>query len=380
MTTHFTHRGRRYRLVTRAETPGASWYLEYQTRGRRFRQSLETPVKSLAVEKAKLVLAAAEAGNLELARAAIGGRAPRATSTVADVVAWSERTILGCSEATRERYVNCLRLVLRGTVGEGYATRTLAEVLTPATVRAWTRASQAKAAAQPDQESSNRVLRSANSILRQAIALFAPRYCGHMRDAGLVLPSLDEFRAEVSMQRFRDVRKREWRPPTEEVIARTIEAWRASATKDRNLYLAVWLMLSCGLRIGEVAQARWGWVQPALLLGSARVKNRTGQIRLTPLEPYWSEGRATTAAWADSAPAAEDLILTGTDTERREAVFRRISAMLRGCGWESQKTNHALRALCGCWATRERGIYGAQQLLRHSSVLITETAYQWVLQ
>lgn len=375
-TTHFTHRGRRYRLATRAETPGAAWYLEYQQHGERVRRSLETPIKSAAVAKAKVWLDAREAGSLDAARALLGG-GRATTSTVQQMIDWAERTILGCSENTKRRNLNCFRLILRRTVGDGYAARPLAEVLTPATVRAWTRDAQSRSAAQTEQEAANRVLRSANSIMRQAVSLLAPRVVGHMRDGGLVLPPLDEFRAEVENQRFRAVAVREWRPPGQDVIDRTLAAWRVSAGRDRNLYVAVWLMLSCGLRIGEIAQAKGAWCTPRELVGAAHVKNHTGQIRVTPLEPYWSEGYRELNGLI--ALGHEHLLLEGTDTERREGVFRRISAMLRDCGWESTKTNHALRALAGCWVARERGIYGAQQFLRHSSVTITEQHYAWVL-
>ena len=249
----------------------------------------------------------------------------------------------------------------------------------PGTVRAWTRDAQARAAGQPDQEGSNRVLRSANSILRQALALFAPRYVGHMRDAGLVVPDLTEFRAEAQQQRFRGTAKRNWHPPSQEVIDRTLAAWRASADTDRNRYVAIWLELSCGLRKGEISQARWSWVREHELAGSANVKNRTGQVRVQPLEPYWTEGIRTALPELFGPQCADGLLIGGTDTERNEGVFRRVSALLRDCGWESRTTNHALRALAGCWVTRERGIYGAQQFLRHSSVTVTEQHYSWVL-
>jgi integrase len=48
---------------------------------------------------------------------------------------------------------------------------------------------------------------------------------------------------------------------------------------------------------------------------------------------------------------------------------------LRKLGWETRKTNHALRAYSGSQVAIKYGIYDAQAWLRHSTVKVTEDSY-----
>jgi integrase len=201
-----------------------------------------------------------------------------------------------------------------------------------------------------------------------------------MRDAGLVLPDLGPWFAEIKSQRFADCAKGqdEWRAPDDSVIQLTLATWRATRASDPNVFRAMWLMLSCGLRKAEVAQARWEWFRvrdDQLWLhahADCRTKDKTGYILVRPMDPWFAEG------WASRPTPPVGPILTGDDTERTQGVFRRVGASMRDCGWRTQKTNHALRALAGKWAVEARGIYGAQQFLRHSSVLVTERHYGYL--
>lgn len=68
-------------------------------------------------------------------------------------------------------------------------------------------------------------------------------------------------------------------------------------------------------------------------------------------------------------------IITGTETYRTDDLFRAVSAWLRGLGWETMKTNHALRAYAGSQVAMKYGIYEAQIFLRHSTVKVTEQNY-----
>lgn len=376
MTTHqFQHRGRTVTLYLR----GRAWYVRQQRRGQVMVRSLETPLKQAAVNKCKLWLDALDEGNTEAARALMARPGAGGVCTVGDIVAWAETsTAMRCSEASRRSYINCLRLALRQATDTTDPDTLSASVFSPATVRAYYRAATARAAAAGQAEAGS-IKRSANSILRQGSCLLAIRYQGHIRDAGIVLPDLGPWFAEIKSQRFLDCAKGqdEWLAPDQSVIQCTLQTWRMCLPEDGNLFFAMWLALSCGLRKGEISQARWDWFrvrdEQIWLDAECKTKDKTGRILLRPLDPWFQEG------WMHRPTPPVGPILTGEDTEIRQGVFRRVGAVMRDCGWRTQKTTHALRALAGAWAVEGRGIYGAQQFLRHSSVLVTEKHYGYLV-
>ena len=162
-----------------------------------------------------------------------------------------------------------------------------------------------------------------------------------------------------------------WQSPSLEVIDATLEVWRAAWGTDRNVATAIWLALSCGLRLSEIAKVCHEHLTPTgIRMEPDAIQQKSGALGLqvTAIEPYWSEGRA-------QIPPGHGALLTGSDTERRDDVFRRISSLMTGCGWQTQKMAHALRALSGSWVAMRYGIYAAQLFLRHQSVTTTERHY-----
>lgn len=373
---HLRHRGRRYRLSRRTGSP--YWYLQYQSGGKRVNRSTERRALADAKRWASLFLDAQADDNQKAIEALVCRSSEAHCSRVSEILAWAERAPLPIAEVTRRNYVNCLRLFLRkaGLDPE----RVSAAELSDSTVRAYARA--VTSSLRGDQSETASAMRTANSVLHQGAALLSPRYVGHMTDAGLVLPDLEPFRAAVKQHSFRQCAKRDWDAPTPEVIEATLEAWRelGRSRSDPNVYTAIWLALSCGLRAGEIAQARWDWITQRdghpVLDGQANVKNHSGRITVRPINPYWGEG---TVVLAPAGRCGEHGMLDGTSTECHEGVFRRVGKLLRDCGWRTQKTNHGLRALSGCWVAQKYGIYAAQQFLRHSSVLVTEQHYAAML-
>jgi integrase len=150
------------------------------------------------------------------------------------------------------------------------------------------------------------------------------------------------------------------------------------AEQDRNLYLAIGHELSFGLRIGEMAQAKWGWHQVRsgypVLDGAASVKNGSAMIQVRALDPWYShmQFQIDLHNWR-TEPA--DHIIIGSEAYRQDGLYRAISDWLRHLGWETKKTNHALRAYAGGQVAMKYGIYEAQMFLRHSTVKVTEQNY-----
>lgn len=377
MTHHFQHRGRRYRLFTRERAPGAPLYLALRDRGRRRPRSLGTPIKTAAVEKARVIIDSVQSGNLQAARSLLqrnGQASGLACSTIGEVLSWCELTPLGITERTASNYRNCTRLWLR-RAGVADPDGAPVDVLNEGTVRAFVRSVHARTAGL-DQEATRQAQLSANSILHQSSCLFGPRFVGHMRDTGLMVPDMAGFRAAVKAYRFRIGGAGDWHAPEDAVLLTTLRAWRSVREEDWNVFAAMWLALSCGLRAGEIAQARWDWFK--LRKGSiwldteARVKNKTGRILVEPVSPWFWQGYR----WRGERSGR---ILEGDPNETGNEVFRRVSAFLSGCGWRTVKRTHALRAWAGARAFELRGIYGAQQFLRHSSVTVTERHYSHLI-
>ena len=146
----------------------------------------------------------------------------------------------------------------------------------------------------------------------------------------------------------------------------------------RNVFLAMGLELCFGLRKNEVRQVRWEWFSQdtygPVLRGDAMVKNGSGELRLTPLDPFWRIFNRIVDAngWRKTT----GLVLEGdTISHTRDYPFAHVGAIVRRCGWTTQKTNHALRDLSASLITTKFGAQKAQWWARHSSVTTTEAHY-----
>ena len=74
--------------------------------------------------------------------------------------------------------------------------------------------------------------------------------------------------------------------------------------------------------------------------------------------------------------SSDTLVIEGTDSYRNDALFRAVSDFLCRLGWETKKTNHALRAYASGQIAMKYGIYEAQVFLRHSTRWeVTEQSY-----
>lgn len=233
---------------------------------------------------------------------------------------------------------------------------------------------------------------TANSLWRQAASLCAPRALFTYRKLKMFHPCLEEF-ASTGTVCQRPVSKTPPRPPSDDIIAATLKAWEQLGNDDaaRNLFLAIGHELAFGLRAGEVSQARWNWwtikYGAPMLCATGQFKhNHEGYFEQPALDPFFSimRNKAIARGWLllgrASVPASQDdYIITGSDSYRADGIEREVSAFLRQLGWETTKTNHALRAYAGGQVALKYGIYKAKEFLRHSSVKVTEQHYMYLL-
>lgn len=345
----------------------AHWHVRLYQGGKETTRSLQTPNKAEATRRAKAL------------RQAV--RDQRWSALLQPVTAKSA-TIRQLVEAYRvaplelqsqESNINCFRqLVLAAGLHGDQPTTALGPKLITAYIAKITQDTQ-----HLDQTAAARRRRSANSIINQALSLFTPAALAAYQDAGLHIPvdTLSSLRDTYKARRFRKVTKDSYNPPTDTTLSATLDTWRTHP--DRNLYLAVGLMLAFGLRKAEVTAARWDWITlregVPYLDASTRVKSGTGRLTVRPIDPHFRD--LMTRAHAEGWIQPGETILQGSPTETSEGTFKRISAWLTQCGWETSKKSHALRAYAGSLVAMRWGIYQAQHWLRHASVSVTESHY-----
>jgi len=111
-----------------------------------------------------------------------------------------------------------------------------------------------------------------------------------------------------------------------------------------------------------------------VLDGQGHFKSGDWLVRVRALDPWYTllMNRIAARGWRG---ADDESILQGTQTYRTDLAFRAVSAWMRGLGWGTRKTNHALRAYAGSQIAMKYGSYDAQVWLRHSSVTVTEGHY-----
>lgn len=276
-------------------------------------------------------------------------------------------------EKTRTANVNALKTLLRAS-GLDLATVGV-DVLTDRLVWTYKAGVETKAAAEEPQRQ-QQLCRSANSTLRQARSLFSKDMREYYaRFTQLQLPDLTAFLAAGG---FRGVTKQEYNPPADVVLARTfaaLEKLAAGSADDKNAYKACWLAIGFGLRASEISRARRSWFisrdGAVWVAGPELAKNKK-----------FPQVRGQFGAWSKLEPLMNDLkgddhVLVGTQTERTETVFRRISEWMRAQGWQTQHHIHELRAWAGCQIAERspNHLLDAQTFMRHATYDTTEKYY-----
>ena len=263
-----------------------------------------------------------------------------------------------------------------------------------------------------DQAQRNTFVRTAHGFYNNACALFAARPLEAMRTThGLILPD------KATITEFREGEKTFGQTvppanravlPSDAVIARTLREWiRIAQTPGyaipggdrrrtvepaplseldrRNLFMAVGLELSCGFRVSETKRIKRNWItsqkgMPLVQDLNTKAKDGTGKIEVAPLDPFWR----VLAFWIlknnwDVGP--NDFLLTARDGTRGEHTDRNYwpeihaSKWLRWLGWQTLKTNHALRDYSASMITMRYGLGEACDWCRHKTLATTERNY-----
>lgn len=389
-------KGKSYRLYKRDPATGrevgktfAGWQelpfnFRFTFRGKSYVRCLETVDEGLAQKnaraKAKSILAGVIGGEQSQLDATKARQT--ASATVAQIVGAYRTAPVDASADTRQQNIHALHLILSRVYNTEAPGSLPASQVNAGAARKWFALASSNAAAvvastANAQRQAASVKRSANSRFAHARSLFIPRALAAYTEADLVVPDcVEEFANGGKAHRFNRLPRSEYNPPGDKIVQDTLSAWEA--LEDKDLFLAIGHELSFGLRKGELAQARWNWWSVRqgypVIDGSADVKNGTGLVQVRALDPWFNtmKRRAEARGWIGKP---DEYVIGGNDSNREDSIFRAVGMWLRRLGWETQKTNHALRAFAGSQIAMKYGIYEAQTWLRHSTVKVTENHY-----
>jgi len=357
------------------------WHFRFEYRGRTYSRTLETTDATEAQRRARLkwneIRNAIQTGEFDRLDATKTRHPIHAT--LAELHAAYRTAPVRATAQTREKNINAtLNLLKRvtGQTADQLLHTPFPKLLNGDTAEAWFKL-----------ELAGVTPHSMNSLWRQAASVCNTDGATYTYKKQKILhPCLEDF-ARTGLVCQKHVSRVAARPPSDEIIARTLEAW--SALEERNLFLAIGHELAFGLRAGEVGQAKVSWWSvkygtPMLCATGTFKHNPEGYFEQPALDPFYTTLRTKALArgWLRSgdAPApSDDYLITGTPTYRADGIEREVSAFLRAQGWETKKTNHALRAYAGSLVCLKYGVYKAKEFLRHSSVKVTEQHYLYLM-
>lgn len=221
---------------------------------------------------------------------------------------------------------------------------------------------------------------SANTCRLLAHSVFKDDLRPLYKADGIVLPkSLEEF---LKVKAFK-VQKVTFRYPSD-FVPRLREAAKRLKVDDPNCYRAYLLALGSGLRAGEIAAARWDWiekdeagnygirVQPTADYAGPKGKRE----RVVPVEAcvvQELEELRSTVPFPGNQVSAH--ILEGNRSERLYRTFNRFGVWLKGLGWSERKKLHALRKIYGSLVAQQFGLYAAKECLGHADIQTTASFY-----
>lgn len=349
--------------------PGGNWYVRETIRGKEIFQSLRTSDKSIARDRAKAIVGAAEADQFDLVKSA---RSKSEFATLGEI----KREYLegaarrGLKGAGPRDNVNALKRLtglnmkdfealrvneLNGRTIHEYVKREAFDNPTPEELLSWRRTRKRNVA--------------------KARNVFAKWALHHYKMEGLKLPDLHEFMTAEAVS-GKGVAKKYTRPPQAE-IDRILKAGRALESENPNLYTVFLLVYPLALRAAEASNATPDWL----------TETDRGWVLQVPVDGLFMPKGARPREIPVHPDVAMDLLEAGERSEtgylvagesadaRWKFVTKEFKAWMVSHGWTRRKGAHELRALQGCRWFTEQGAEVAQQLLGHASIATTCASY-----
>lgn len=348
--------------------PGGNYYVRAQRNSREINQSLKTKNQSVAMQRAKALVAAAEAGDFD---SVMRTRTRKGVATLGELedAYRTAAQIRGLKHRTIQENVRSLQRLVKGS---GAWKTTSSNVLDRKRVKKFV---ERGVPSGQDPAAVLRWRRSTRTVLRKARSLFAGWALEAYEDEDLLLPDLTSFLKAEGVS-AKGTAKRYRRPP-DEVVDRTLAAAAQLEKNEPKLFTVFLLVYPMAMRADEAAHARKDWLQcnggrwEMEIPVNAAYMPKGARPRAVPCHPKVA---AQLQAAADAAGG--DFFLQGESrTARINLVQREFAKWMRKTGWERQKCAHELRALMGCRWFTEQGAEIAQKLLGHASVATTCAFY-----
>jgi integrase len=363
-----TRQQRRHHEVSVFKEPGSEfYYYRVKIHGKRFKRSTNTTTLAAAIAQAKVI----RRQLLEDGQARDSMKRPGFAS-VGDVLkVWMERS----TAVTRKNNASAVRKWVRSFVnGEEDAvsmTRLTAELF-ERYLQKWPGSPQGR-----------------ESTWRQIRAVFAKEPMRWYKQAGLVLPEMEDFRAVRGKSKAREEFYEGYVPMPVEVLARMdagAEQLRRSADlEERKVWAVYALMRWCGFRNSEVAALRWEWLvrgQKGFLWKFERYQDEAGQWQMPKGRPRQVPVRTRLLGqlrWALKTRRSGFVIPRAHKTEAEILTERKINEFVRPFVPDRMKGAYELRKQYGAQVARRDGIEVASRNLGHMDLKTTWNYYHALL-
>jgi integrase len=363
-----TRQQRRHHEVSVFKEPGSEfYYYRVKIHGKRFKRSTNTTTLAAAIAQAKVI----RRQLLEDGQARDSMKRPGFAS-VGDVLkVWMERS----TAVTRKNNASAVRKWVRSFVnGEEDAvsmTRLTAELF-ERYLQKWPGSPQGR-----------------ESTWRQIRAVFAKEPMRWYKQAGLVLPDLEDFRAVRGKSKAREEFYEGYVPMPVEVLAKMdagAERLRKSADlEERKVWAVYALMRWCGFRNSEVAALRWEWLvrgQKGFLWKFERYQDEAGQWQMPKGRPRQVPVRTRLLGqlrYALKTRRSGFVIPRAHKTEAEILTERKINEFVRPFVPDRMKGAYELRKQYGAQVAKRDGIEVASRNLGHMDLKTTWNYYHALL-
>lgn len=197
----------------------------------------------------------------------------------------------------------------------------------------------------------NSRMRSAKSLFsRRAMLCYAPKLPAQYVDDFKSVPSLNE------PEKLPEI-------PRDDALALVHKQLPAYPDVYRCFLLATY----AGMRAGEIAAARWDWLDgDVIYIGGKEFHAKSRKWRPVRIDPV-------VLAMLHAAGDKHETFIAGPYPVR--TATKKMAPMLRALGYNFRNPSHAARRWAGSVVADAQGIYAAQNLLGHSTPAVTAKSY-----
>lgn len=353
---------------------GSTWYIDKVVNKKRINRSLDTREESIAIQRAKALVEAANTQKWNVIQDSAGYEG-NGFAKIGDIITSfkSYAQVNGLAEVSINSYIKRLGMLLRFGGAGSSIPMISSSALTEELIGRF-KENYVSSRKTGNQDS---ILRSANTIIRDARSMFNPAAIAWYKQHGLKMPEISGFKSAPGFK----VQTKQYSLPPADLRKRTELSGRGLFGEETALYLVFMLAYDLGMRASEIMNAKLSWIN----IGS-HGRPEMQIINRTDFTPKWKRERSIpipdkTYEEIKEFAAGREYILPGENpTDRRDLVWKQFSKWMRSIGWNQDtypKAAHELRKLRGSewYSSPEIGPAAAQEWLGHMSMDTTSKFY-----